>query len=157
MALSPKGHYICAHCGTTTIPETVERDGVRVLGPGDAPRACPACRATLVHAMVDEYQVGHCEGCRGMLMPRRTFAEIVRRRRAWAEGPAVTPIPPEDRELRRQVTCPRCGEPMIADRYYGPGNIMMDSCAGCDVVWLDYGELRQVIDAPGEDRGSREG
>ena len=46
---------------------------------------------------------------------------------------------------------------MIADRYYGPGNIMMDSCAACDVVWLDYGELRQVIDAPGEDRGSREG
>jgi Zn-finger nucleic acid-binding protein len=33
---------------------------------------------------------------------------------------------------------------------------MMDSCTGCDVVWLDYGELRQVIDAPGEDRGSRD-
>ena len=89
-------------------------------------------------------------------MPRRSFAEIIRRRRAWADGPSVTPIPPEDREMRRQVTCPQCGERMIADRYYGPGNIMMDSCVGCDVVWLDYGELRQVIDAPGVDRGARD-
>jgi Zn-finger nucleic acid-binding protein len=32
----------------------------------------------------------------------------------------------------------------------------MDSCAACDLVWLDYGELKQVIDAPGLDRGTRD-
>lgn len=42
------------------------------------------------------------------------------------------------------------------DRYYGPGNIVMDVCVGCDRLWLDYGELKQIADAPGTDRGSRD-
>jgi Zn-finger nucleic acid-binding protein len=156
MALSAKGAYICSHCGSTAFPDAVDRDGVRVLGPGEKTRLCPACEAPLARAMVDEYQVAHCEGCRGMLMPRRSFAEIVRRRRAWAAGPSVTPIPPDEAEMRRRLECPNCGAPMIVDRYYGAGNIVMDSCAACDLVWLDYGELKQVIDAPGLDRGTRD-
>ena len=39
--------------------------------------------------------------------------------------------------------------------YYGPGNIVIDTCSRCDVIWLDFGELKQVTDAPGRDRGSR--
>ena len=156
MQLSPKGHFVCSHCGSVSFPEAADRDGVRVLGPGNAPRPCPACAAPLARAMLDEYQVAHCEQCRGMLMPRRTFAEVVRRRRAWADAPPVNPIPPDDGEMRRHVRCPRCAAPMIVDRYYGPGNIIMDSCTGCDLVWLDYGELKQVIDAPGIDRGTRD-
>lgn len=32
---------------------------------------------------------------------------------------------------------------------------LLDACDECDVVWLDFGELRQIEDAPGRDRGSR--
>ena len=39
--------------------------------------------------------------------------------------------------------------------YYGPGNVIIDSCTGCDLVWLDFGELAQIADAPGKDRGVR--
>ena len=28
--------------------------------------------------------------------------------------------------------------------YYGPGNIIIDSCQECQYVWLDHGELRTV-------------
>ena len=45
---------------------------------------------------------------------------------------------------------------MTTDWYYGPGNIILDRCVPCDLVWLDYGELTQVIDAPGVDRGTRD-
>ena len=37
--------------------------------------------------------------------------------------------------------------------YYGPGNVVIDSCARCAVVWLDYHELAMIRDAPGRDRG----
>ena len=96
MELSAKGHYTCGHCGTNQYPETVSRDGVRVLGAGDSPRTCPACAGPLVRAMVGDQQVAHCESCRGMLLPRRSFAEIIRARRAWAESPPVMPIPPAE-------------------------------------------------------------
>jgi Zn-finger nucleic acid-binding protein len=38
--------------------------------------------------------------------------------------------------------------------YCGPGNIVIDSCNHCNVVWLDRGELGQVVNAPGRDRGA---
>ena len=44
---------------------------------------------------------------------------------------------------------------MSTHPYYGPGNIVIDSCEGCDAVWLDFGELTQITDAPGRDRGNR--
>jgi Zn-finger nucleic acid-binding protein len=156
MEISAKGLYTCGHCGTTSIPERRDRDGVHVLGPGDGRRKCPACRSPLVRAMLDEYQINYCEKCRGLLVPRRSFAEIVRRRRAWAEGPPVTPIPPDGNEMRRKIPCPKCAALMTTDWYYGPGNIILDRCDACDLVWLDYGELKQVVDAPGVDRGSRD-
>ena len=40
--------------------------------------------------------------------------------------------------------------------YGGPGAIAIDACDDCNVVWLDYRELNQIVDAPGRDRGSRE-
>jgi Zn-finger nucleic acid-binding protein len=39
--------------------------------------------------------------------------------------------------------------------YYGPGNVIIDSCTTCDLVWLDIGELKQIAEAPGGDRGVR--
>ena len=39
--------------------------------------------------------------------------------------------------------------------YYGPGNVIIDSCGDCDLIWLDAGELKQIEHAPGGDRGLR--
>jgi Zn-finger nucleic acid-binding protein len=36
--------------------------------------------------------------------------------------------------------------------YYGPGNVVIDTCIDCRVLWLDHGELRKIRDAPGRDR-----
>ena len=32
----------------------------------------------------------------------------------------------------------------------------MDACGGCELIWLDFGELHQIVAAPGRDRGRRE-
>jgi Zn-finger nucleic acid-binding protein len=38
---------------------------------------------------------------------------------------------------------------------YGPGNVVIDCSTRCDLIWLDFREMRQIVDAPGKDRGSR--
>ncbi len=38
--------------------------------------------------------------------------------------------------------------------YYGPSTIVIDTCHTCDALWLDYGELGRVINAPGKDWGA---
>jgi len=156
MALNTRGYYVCSHCGTTSFPEAVSRDGIRILGAADPAMNCSSCNTPLSSGMLDEYQVNYCEKCRGLLVSRRDFAELVRKRRAWAQRQSVTPEPADVGELRRKISCPKCGSRMTTDWYYGPGNVVMDRCSSCDLVWLDYGELRRIVDAPGIDRGSRD-
>jgi Zn-finger nucleic acid-binding protein len=147
-------YYFCRYCGTFEFLEGAPADGVAVVPPPTAVHDCPACKGSLVIATLDgEYRVEHCEGCRGVLIACADFARAVGRRRAQASGPAATPVPLDRRELDRHLACPVCHQPMDVHPYYGPGNIVIDTCGTCNVVWLDYGELKRVADAPGADRG----
>jgi Zn-finger nucleic acid-binding protein len=146
-------YFFCRYCGSFHFIESAETDGVRVLD-RSAALPCPVCSATLATALLDDlHTIHHCEGCRGVLMPRSVFVEAITARRAFAAGPATAPPPLDPRELQRSIICPRCKAPMDVHPYYGPGNIVIDTCSGCDAIWLDFGELKQVADAPGRDRG----
>ena len=85
-------------------------------------------------------------------MPLEAFGETLIARRRSARTPSVTPRPADRAELQRPIRCPACGAPMITDWYYGPGNIVIDTCEACALVWLDAGELGRAVDAPGSDR-----
>jgi Zn-finger nucleic acid-binding protein len=37
---------------------------------------------------------------------------------------------------------------MIGYPYGGPGNVNLDSCERCSVIWLDRNELRRIALAP---------
>jgi hypothetical protein len=30
----------------------------------------------------------------------------------------------------------------------GPGNIVIDNCPNCHIIWLDYGEIYKIINSP---------
>jgi Zn-finger nucleic acid-binding protein len=102
--------------------------------------------------MDDREPIEICDRCKGILMPRRAFAVTLHARRRAATTTSVTPLPADRAEFHRRIACPQCGAPMIADWYYGPGSIVIDTCPACDLVWLDAGELQRAIDAPGSDR-----
>jgi Zn-finger nucleic acid-binding protein len=140
----------CGHCSTLVCPEPAA-DGVRMTGePG---HDCPVCRQHLLRAVMDDREpIEICDRCKGILMPVRVFAETLTARRRAAQTPSIIPSPADRAELHRRVECPSCTAGMIADWYYGPGNIVIDTCPACHVVWLDAGELKRVIDAPGRDR-----
>ena len=38
--------------------------------------------------------------------------------------------------------CPKCGVPLVAVHYRG---VELDKCSRCQGIWLDYGELDQVL------------
>jgi len=107
----------------------------------------------LVRAVLDDRAaIEMCERCKGLLLPRHTFAVTLTAKRRAATTPSQTPVPTDRAELQRRVACPQCRAPMITDWYYAPGNIVIDTCETCDLVWLDAGELGRAVDAPGPDR-----
>jgi Zn-finger nucleic acid-binding protein len=51
-------------------------------------------------------------------------------------------------DLRRKIDCPRCHHRMDTHFYAGPGNVVIDSCENCCLIWLDRGELMHIVHAP---------
>ena len=146
-------YYFCSYCGTFEFLVNDSSERLRVLADLEPPTPCPVCAKPLAHAVLEEgHQVLHCRHCRGVLLPRDAFVEVIHRRRAAAKGPGTRSGPLDPQELHRTVTCPLCRRRMDVHPYYGPGNIVMDTCSSCDAVWLDSGELGQITDAPGADR-----
>jgi Zn-finger nucleic acid-binding protein len=150
-------YFVCRHCGSFSFPEPIDVDGIRIVGRTPDARSCPVCRVPMDQAVLDETHAAHfCGKCRGILLPRDTFAGVINRRRAWATGHPVPPPPFDRRALDRALSCPLCARRFTTHPYGGPGAVAIDTCESCDVIWLDYRELKQIVDAPGSDRGSRE-
>lgn len=155
--LERRQSYRCSHCGTFKFIDSPEdADGIRVLERPDQAQRCPACALEMFKALLDgRHGVMFCPACRGVLMPRQRFAHVVHERRAWASGAPEQPTPIDPREFDRHVFCPSCSAAMSTHPYFGPGSVVIDTCEPCDLVWLDLGELRQIADAPGPDRGRK--
>jgi len=152
--VASRHYFFCRHCGTFHFPEAVD-EGIRVLErEPTVEQRCGVCRVPLATAVLDDgFSARYCERCRGVLLPRQHFAEVVQTRRWWARTPPALPVALDQRELARTIKCPGCARPMLTHPYYGPGNIVLDTCSQCDLVWLDFRELTQITNAPGQDRG----
>ena len=155
--IESRKYFVCRHCGSFSFPEPIEVDGIRIIGRTADALPCPICTTATDQAVIDDAHSAHfCGKCRGILLPRDTFAGVVNRRRAWATGNPVTPPPFDRRTLERKLSCPVCAQPFMTYPYGGPGAVAIDACDRCNVVWLDYRELNQIVDGPGRDRGTRE-
>jgi hypothetical protein len=63
-------------------------------------------------------------------------------------GP-IEPRSPLDAD--RRLRCPSCASQMEGHPYGGGGNVNVDSCETCGLLWLDGGELRRIAAAPDHD------
>lgn len=148
--IAGRDYFYCDFCATFSFPTSLDEspDGVSSLGETSG-MICPACEHSLSKGTIKGSHVLFCENCRGFLVDADHFREVVRRRRADRTGPGNVPQPLDPSDLERNIDCPLCGGPMEVHPYYGPGNAVIDSCARCHVVWLDYGELAAIASAPG--------
>ncbi len=151
--LSDRGYFYCRYCGSFHVPESVESEGAIVTGPAGQPIACPVCSAALSAATLEGSPVLACGTCKGMLMFLGTFGRVVEARRA-REARTVVPGAIKPFDVPRELACPSCGGAMLTHPYYGPGNVLIDTCEPCNLLWLDPGELTRIGQAPGRDRSS---
>jgi Zn-finger nucleic acid-binding protein len=145
-------YFFCQYCGAFHFPAPND-EGVRLLDALPYPQDCPVCQEPLYRASINHYPAMHCKKCRGTLMHQYLFGEIVPYLRSRAGGPTDKPRLLDQAQLNRRVRCPQCYEVMETHPYAGPGNIVIDTCPHCHIIWLDYGEINRVINAPGSDRG----
>ncbi len=146
-----RDYFVCDYCTTFYFPEP-SKDEVRNLEELTNIQ-CPICKNQLSLASIEGNRALLCENCRGILIDQWVFAFAVQYLRAHTEGPDIPPRQLDAQELSRLLRCPHCGQSMDTYPYAGPGNIVIDCCCKCKLIWLDYGELYKVIHAAGRDRG----
>ena len=150
ITLPGKDYLFCDHCSSFYFPDK-NKDSIRVLG-DQTEFNCPVCQKPLVTASIEEGRVLTCPGCRGVLVQQEAFFQIITLLRSTADNPAIEPRRYDDAELNRQLLCPNCKEKMDTHPYLGPGNVVIDTCSRCCLIWLDHGEIEKIVDSPGRDR-----
>jgi Zn-finger nucleic acid-binding protein len=147
-----RDYFTCRYCLAFHFPDTkpVTNDEVRLLGAGKTKVRCPVCApAKLVPASIDRQPVLFCDTCRGVLVTTGVLSTIVEIRRKRRRRVRVDPAPIDPEELKRAVFCPRCRKRMDTSPYLGPGNMVIDACGECCLVWLDHGEIGTIERHPG--------
>lgn len=151
-----RDYYRCEYCGAFYFP-SASTEGMRTLGENPEGIRCPICHVPLQMVVLDDHYRGyHCARCRGFLFFRSTFRHLLESRRARAATPSEPPTRYDPGELQRRISCPMCSRVMETYPYLGPGNIVIDTCSWCDLIWLDYREIEKAVNAPGRDRGIRQ-
>ena len=111
---------------------------------------CPRCLdQQLEVGTIFKFQVCFCSACQGFVIDSSTLGRMIHLLRAGYEGPEDKPIVFDQSQLHKEVCCPTCLERMETHPYYGPGNVVLDSCSICKLSWLDNHELATIMRAPG--------
>jgi Zn-finger nucleic acid-binding protein len=137
--------FKCEYCHSICFPEKND-DGVRVLEEQSG-HDCPICSVPLMHAYLFKSPIIYCTKCNGMMIAMGMLEPLIDQLRS-EHAAAAAPHPTDKDDLRRKINCPQCHRPMDAHIYGGPGNVVIDSCEECSLLWLDRGELLRIARAP---------
>ena len=127
-------------------PPIANEDGVLVGA--ETNKACPICQAMLSDATIENRSLRYCTKCRGMLVLIFNFLPLVEYMRTIWRSTGASIQPRDNADAERHLTCPLCLRTMTGHPYGGPGNVNIDTCEPCAVLWLDRNELRRIVLAP---------
>jgi len=109
---------------------------------------CPACQAMLSDGTIQHKSVLYCTKCRGLLVSIDSFLPLIEFLRALGRPTESSLQPRDNSDADRHFACPQCGKTMTGHPYGGPGNVNIDTCERCSLVWLDHDELQRIVMAP---------
>jgi uncharacterized protein len=114
--------------------------------------SCPRDKTSLVPQLFDStIEAEHCSSCGGVFLDKGQLEKI---EDATAKDYAAQIKEPDDgaqeaemaKQLeRKEATCPKCNAEMEKEEYGFCSEVLIDSCPKCGGIWLDHGELREIM------------
>ncbi|NQT86586.1 M48 family metalloprotease [bacterium] len=104
---------------------------------------CPRCEGTELEAAMTEQgvEIDYCPACGGMWMDKGEIYQFAKRSR-----PLSGDIIEAQRKAKpSELASPATGNPMQELRLFGE-NVRIDMCPDTEGIWLDRGELEQVME-----------
>ena len=135
--------FHCEYCGGYDFPNP-NQDGVALLGNASS-FICPTCRHSLVSATILNIHILSCPNCRGNLIDQSKMLPLLSQAELLLPTREATLSRSNTSELARIAVCPSCQKKMNTYPYGGPGNIIIQGCNVCQLIWLDFGELSRIM------------
>jgi uncharacterized protein len=109
------------------------------------PLHCPGCGDDLHPQGVGKVEIDECRSCHGLWLDSGEL-EVLANAKVLPDRLLVKRKTPPLRQLRPEGTrpCPRCSQILVGTVVKG---VRLDLCADCQGVWLDQGELNQILEA----------
>lgn len=103
---------------------------------------CPRCDKPLTSGTYEESEAHHCAECGGTLFVLAALGRTLERLSGdlFALIDPAVPIPALP-DLPGDSKCPQCKDEMENYGYMGTRQVMLDSCAACNFIWVDAMEL----------------
>lgn len=135
--------FKCDYCGCYNFMDA-GLDGVVLI---DAPSSyqCPECGKQLYEALVRKVRIHSCPNCHGNLIEQSKMLAVLSQAGYLVRPGGETQVYRDLAELNRTLACPSCRHTMEAYPYGGARDLIIQGCARCGLVWLDFGELSRIL------------
>jgi len=100
---------------------------------------CPKCKEPMIVAEHDDVEIDCCPACGGVWLDGGELEALVGTPTPEKDSPDSDLGPPT-------LDCPICVDKLVKDRY-GHTDVVVDKCPHGDGIWLDAGELQQILAA----------
>lgn len=106
---------------------------------------CPVCNEALIVLEYKDIELDYCIQCKGFWFDAGELGLLSGALKLQTEIPDIFSFPPtQTKEQARK--CPRCKKKMDKTILGLEPGILIDRCKKGDGIWLDYGELGQVLE-----------
>jgi Zn-finger nucleic acid-binding protein len=105
---------------------------------------CPVCKEAMIVLELDEVEIDHCVECRGIWLDGGEL-EILLENSAAKDG-FLDSFYKNEGSKEKPRKCPMCDKKMEKVLYGGNKTIQIDRCRKKDGIWLDKGELREILE-----------
>ena len=146
----PSGSVRCAYCGSRADLDLQGWSHAEGSGPW-AEHSCPNGHGPLELVEIEALRLGRCPTCLGLFLEpgslgtllRPTASEVLTTDRRLLD--ALTAAPRHDQDAVRYRPCAVCGDLMNRNLFGHRSGVIVDRCRDHG-VWLDAGELRQLLE-----------
>ena len=105
---------------------------------------CPVCKEAMVVLELNEVEIDHCVECEGIWLDGGEL-EILLEDSAAKDG-FLASFKKDEGSVEKPRKCPICDKRMEKVLYGGSKTVRIDRCRKNDGIWLDKGELREILE-----------
>lgn len=102
---------------------------------------CPRCKSDLMVVEYEDIELDYCHACGGLWFDRGEMDLLSEK-----SGAAPVPLSPAPGAREARLRCPTCRSYMDKRHMGETEPVLVDLCPSCGGLWLDRGELEQVLD-----------